>query len=92
MINLNNWNYCFYTINDQKSFISMAASPPVNNDEVNIFYTITISNIEGKDIYQSEYPTLDAAVTQINNKYTHWDFNDPLISDSSSGCSSCDNA
>jgi hypothetical protein len=88
MITANNWNYCYYSAKEHKSFISLAASP---EDTENLFYCVTLTDINEHELEQFEFTDLKAACAFINNNYQAWDFKDLTVKDGekTGSCSSC---
>ncbi len=86
--NQGNWNSCQYTNQGLKAIISLGASPGILDSE--FYYYVTVLDEENNEMFQEEFPDIDAACNSINNKYADlWDFIDLSQNQSTSGCGSC---
>jgi hypothetical protein len=92
MIDQENWTFCQYNSLELKAFISIAGEPS-DQDEVSFLYNVTVTDHENLEIFQLTFPDLALAVTEINKKYRHWDFNNLTVTSSDKsddgGCGSC---
>lgn len=82
-----NWNYSHYTATKLLCSIFLGA-----NENSDLIYSVTVTDLDHKEIFQEDFLELTEAVSFINSRYSHWDFVDKTqkpISDSDSGCGSC---
>ena len=76
MINRDNWNFCYYASAELKGLVSLNGRP-TRDDQVQIFYSVTVSDGEDRDIYQKDFDGLSEACRFLNERYAHWKFIDP---------------
>jgi hypothetical protein len=98
-VNLENWTFTRYRNEDLLAQISVGGrllekSP---QDFQEIFYA-TVCRLDGEEIFQKEFVTLDEAIDFLNAHYGDWGFEDLILEqenglsqDASSGCGSCQN-
>ena len=90
MINEENWTYSCYKNDNLKVFISFGGRESLDNKEIEYLYFVTLTDLEHKEIFQSEHLQINEALNIINLKYSNWTFIDSLsLNTSDSGCSSC---
>ena len=92
MINIGNWNYTQLIQNNKKAFIAIGANPALNEEEdIEIQYLVTVSDLDGKDVFQKSFNDLTFACSDINERYSHWEYQDSrYVKNSGSGCGSCE--
>lgn len=90
LVNLKNWNFAHYNSEHFKAFIGMTGDVEETNGDFKeiILYSVTVVDGEDKEIFQRDFKSLKAAITLINENYSHWQFSDPTDK-SGGGCSSC---
>lgn len=86
MINTDNWNYCSFTLDGKRTFISLLGEE--FDDDVAIFYAVTTTAGDGSTIAQTSYAKVEDAVEFVNKKCLKWEFIDPTAQ-KESGCSTC---
>ncbi|TNE99415.1 MAG: hypothetical protein EP326_08195 [Deltaproteobacteria bacterium] len=88
-INQENWNFTYYKSSKLKAFISLSGEN--RGDEVQILYTLTVTDEDDNEKFQAGFESLPQAVTKINSQYGHWEFVDLEQGKSSDdgGCGSC---
>tara|TARA_B110000908_G_C9977708_1_gene324055 strand:- start:85 stop:372 length:288 start_codon:yes stop_codon:yes gene_type:complete len=85
-----NWTFTGFKANELLALISLGAKPVVGSAEPDLVYFLTVMDDEGVDVFQQEYSSLEMAIESINQKYSHWTFQDRAGSSSSgSGCGDC---
>ncbi len=88
MITQENWTHSYYNSPKLRAFISIGAEPTLPKNS--IFYIMNLTDHEHKEIFLKDFPTLNQAVREVNQKYNHWQFVDSMKkNDSDSGCGSC---
>ena len=91
MINQENWTHCQYNSLKLKAFISLAGEPGDDNETVFI-YNITVTDLDQQEVFQFSYPDVGLAISEINKKYSHWEFKNLTTKETKSddsGCGSC---
>ncbi len=88
-INQDNWNYTYYKSSKLKAFISLSGD--TRDDEVQILYSVTVTDQDDNERFQASFETLEAAVLKANEQYGHWEFVDMEQGKSGDdgGCGSC---
>ncbi len=90
LVNLKNWNFAHYNSEHFKSFIGMTGDVQEVDGQIRelILYSVTVVDGEDMEVFQRDFSSLKSAIDFINEKYGHWQFNDPT-DNSSGGCGSC---
>ena len=84
-LTLDNWTFCQYKSLKLKAFISLGATPLKG-----IVYYVTCTDLEDKkEFFQTEYPELQDALGDINNRYGNWPLADLRAADDEGGCGTC---
>lgn len=84
-LTFDNWTFCQYKSLKLKAFISMGGTP-----ENDIVYYVTCTDLEDKkDFFQTDYQSIEKALTDINHRYGHWPLADLRATDDEGGCGSC---
>ncbi len=85
---LTNWNFAFYSTENYKAIISLAAEPAGDSSEPEFSYCPTVLTQETKEVFQTSFKELKKAIDYMNSNYGHWEFME--ATGSSSGCSTCE--
>ena len=85
-ITFENWNHCGLKTLKLRAFIGMGAVP--GSSSPGLIYCVTLSDPDFKEIDQTDFGTLEQALTFINDRYGEWDFYD-LRKSEGGGCGSC---
>lgn len=83
---IENWTYCHFLLETQKAFISFGADPIAPDD---LLYFATVTDLEGKELFQKSFKDLNKCLEFINLRYQDWDFIDALAPKKAEGCDSC---
>lgn len=88
-INTENWNYSYYKSSKLKAFVSLSGDS--KDDEVLLFYTVTVTDEDDNEKFQAKFMELQKAVSRVNEQYGHWEFVDMEAGKESDdgGCGSC---
>lgn len=88
-INNENWNYTYYKSSKLKAFISLSGEAEA--DDVVLFYTLTVTDEDDIEKFQTRFESVEKAVEAANGKYGHWEFVDMEKGKASDdgGCGSC---
>lgn len=84
MITKDNWHYVYYIHQKIKASLFLGALP----DHDGNLYSLTLYDNDYKELFQKDFFKFNHAAREINTKYSHWTFIDPLAADQAS-CTSC---
>jgi hypothetical protein len=89
-ITIENWTTSHYFSDPLRAFISLGAAPAnEHSSEVLIEYNVTTTDKEFVEVFQSTHGSLEAAITEINSKFSQWNMIDASGKVDGDGCSSC---
>jgi len=91
-ISSENWTSSHYFSEPLRAFISLGAAPlerPDGEIDVRYQYLVTMTDKDYLELYQSIHEDLNEALSEINEKYGHWQLIDADAKLSGDGCSSC---
>ena len=87
MITYENYQFSFYNNQDLVAFVSSGAEE--NGEE--IYFVTTVNSRNQQDLFQRSFPSLPAAIQNINTRFAHWPFQDTnqaVSQEKKCGCSS----
>jgi len=88
MINEQNWTHCEYVAGENRVNLSIGGETKYDNSYLELYYLNKF--LEEDLVHQEVLQNLNDAIKLINSIYGHWDFKDKLISEKTSGCSTCE--
>ncbi len=90
-INHSNWTTSYFKAPDLKVFISLGAEPSLNNENlVETFYALTVTNSDGEEMFQESFKDLDECLKTINERYEDFKLIEMAKTlNDGDGCSSC---
>ncbi len=88
-INTENWTYSHYYSAPLRAFVSLGAAPVADSEEVIMQYLVTLTDKDYQELFQSTHTNLDEALALLDEKYGHWELQDPLHKTDGDGCTSC---
>lgn len=90
-INTENWNFCYYKSLKLKAFLSLGGEPSPLEDEAQLFFMITVTDPDDREMYQGAYPRLEEALSTLNERYGHWEFvsMEGNVREDDGGCGTC---
>lgn len=90
-IHHSNWMTSYYKNQNLKAFLSLVAEPhPTEPENVLTQFGLTLANTDGEELFQELFLDLDAALSELNDRYDDWKLVEmaKTLSDGD-GCSSC---
>lgn len=88
MLTTENWTFTRFEQGNYRALISFGADPE-SLEAGEFLYYVTLTEGEEKEMFQVPFRDLALAVSDINDRFSHWIFRDLLAQTKEGGCSSC---
>ncbi len=89
-IHHSNWTTSYLKNEDLKAFVSLVAEPSEDFQSVVNFYSVTLTNRDGEELFQELFLQLETALNELETKYSDWKLVEMAKTLSEGeGCSSC---
>lgn len=90
-INIENWTSSHYYQGNLRAFVSIGGDFIESREEksATVHYLVTTTDKDYVEIFQTKHETLEEALSNINRKFSQWEWRDADLSKSGDGCTSC---